>query len=344
MNKVVISNAEYNRIIEKVNRCQLFGKTRDIVHALHNGIRYVAVGDELIYGDWKTFPTFLMHYCKYALGEEWFSHELEEAEANRHEICRWYGHVDSLLRASSNSTSINETVVRIDGDGVFMAYMHLAYNLYVLAHHAALQARLISRLKHKDQFQGALYEVFVITTMIRAGFDIAFEDETDGSTSHPEFIATHQLSKQRIAVEAKSRHRPGVLGRSGNRQDPDDLTLGVRNLLLKCSQKHIVDPYVVFIDLNMPSGLFHPGNSIAEDDIANEVANLNDARGNSQFNMVVITNTPHVYGAPFETAPPISVCVLIPTKPKFQAVDFGLLKEIQYAAAQHVNIPSWFPE
>jgi hypothetical protein len=43
--------------------------------------------------------------------------------------------------------------------------------------HLALQERLIGRLKHPDQFQGARYELAMAATMIRAGFDLEYEME-----------------------------------------------------------------------------------------------------------------------------------------------------------------------
>ena len=63
-----------------------------------------------------------------------------------------------------------------------------------------------------DQFQGVRYELFVAATCIRAGFDIAYEDETDKTKKHPEFVATHRLTGQKISVEAKRRHRQDILG------------------------------------------------------------------------------------------------------------------------------------
>ena len=92
-----------------------------------------------------------------------------------------------------------------------MAYLLLAYDLYILRDHRALLKRNVERMQHPDQFQGARYELTVTATMIRAGFDVIMENEGDKSTRHVELTAAHRVTGQRLAVEAKSRHYPGVL-------------------------------------------------------------------------------------------------------------------------------------
>ena len=87
----------------------------------------------------------------------------------------------------------------------------LAYDLYVLRDKQVLQDDIIRRLKILDQFQGARHELFAAVSCIRAGYSIKYEDEKDGTRKHTEFIATHKKTGQKIAVEAKSKHRTGIL-------------------------------------------------------------------------------------------------------------------------------------
>lgn len=90
--------------------------------------------------------------------------------------------------------------------GAISAYNRLAYNLYLIAHNGKdIQTRLISRLKNKDNFQGAFFETQVAAWMIQAGFELEFEDEADGSTKHCEFTATYVKTGEKYSVEAKSR-------------------------------------------------------------------------------------------------------------------------------------------
>lgn len=73
--------------------------------------------------------------------------------------------------------------------------------------------------------------------MIRAGFDIELEDETDGRTSHCEFTATHRASGQKLSVEAKFRH---------STQQPPDVGRQLYNAL----EKKADHPRVVFLEVN----------------------------------------------------------------------------------------------
>ena len=55
---------------------------------------------------------------------------------------------------------------------------------------------------------------------------------------HPEFIATHTVTKEIVAVEAKSRHRPGVLGfGQGDTGKSDFVRAGLTGLLRSALQK-----------------------------------------------------------------------------------------------------------
>src|SRR2546426_11959822 len=125
--------------------------------------------------------------------------------------------------------------------GAVSAYNRLAYNLYLIAHNGKdIQTRLLARLKSKDNFQGAYYETQVAAWLIRAGFELEFEDEQDTSTTHCEFTAIHVSTGEKYSVEAKTREtRPG-----GSARTPVGQQLR-RALAKKADHKRLV-----FIDLN----------------------------------------------------------------------------------------------
>ena len=59
-----------------------------------------------------------------------------------------------------------------------------------------------------------------------------------------------------MAVEAKSRHRPGVLGRDGDLPRIDALRVDVDGLMKRALEKETDGrPYIVCIDLNLPTDL-----------------------------------------------------------------------------------------
>jgi hypothetical protein len=129
--------------------------------------------------------------------------------------------------------------------GAGSAYNRLAYNLYLIAHNGTdIQSRLISRLRNRDNFQGAFFETQVAAWLIRAGFELEFEDETDTSTSHCEFAATYTKTGDKYSVEAKSRSRRpdgGALRR-----------LPVGRQLRQALEKKANHNRLVFIDVNKP--------------------------------------------------------------------------------------------
>ena len=84
------------------------------------------------------------------------------------------------------------------------AYLQIAYDLYVLKHNVGLQKFVIDRLKQKELFQGARYELYVAGSLIKGGFSVEYEDEADKTRSHCEFIATHTETGKKFSVEAKS--------------------------------------------------------------------------------------------------------------------------------------------
>ena len=129
--------------------------------------------------------------------------------------------------------------------GAASAYYRLAYNLYLIGHNVAdIQTRLLCRLRNPEHFPGAFFETQVAAWLIRAGFELEFENESDRSTSHCEFTATYPSSKVQFSVEAKSRH-PGK-----NNQGPKSLNVG-RQLRLALEKKANYTR-VVFLDLNHP--------------------------------------------------------------------------------------------
>jgi hypothetical protein len=211
----------------------------------------------------------------------------------------------------------------------------LAYDVYVLRDHSKLQDDVLARLRHRDQFQGARYELFVAAMFIRAGCDIAYEDESDGTQKHHEFIATHRESKLEMSVEAKARHRQ-------LRGDFDMASIRpyVRDLLLSAADKSANHPLVALLELNLPpedpkqppSWIGHVGH------VVHEIA---AQKGKSVFDLVIFTNRPHLYGEVGEPDPARHVYAL---RPSDAAIPEAVADALGDAAAQYGNVPADFPE
>lgn len=214
-----------------------------------NDYRLVAVGPQLHYSKtWKTVPDFLSDYFKQLLGQDWARAELGKPPSDRHPIMQWYEayclYQAKVIKKPGEVTS-SEII------GVVACYLGLAYSLYLLHHNVELQARLLARLKDKGNFQGAYYELMVANTLIRAGFTLTLEDETDGQSKHCEFAATSGATGKRYWVEAKMRAVAGLLGRTEHDGTASDNPLSSFNKhLTGALAKPAEDDRLIFIDLN----------------------------------------------------------------------------------------------
>lgn len=166
----------------------------------------VALGSEVtIYPKAKTFHEVLLTYLWQVLGKEWLRNEISLKE-NVHPIARWY--LAGLEQVNGVKAVEGLTVKSTRMTSALQAQFGLAWNLFNIQSNLEIQKKLIKRLMIKDRdmsnFMGALYETYVIAAFIKAGFKVELEDESDGSTTHGEFIATHSSGKKYM-VEAKTK-------------------------------------------------------------------------------------------------------------------------------------------
>lgn len=224
--------------VQELQRQKQQGLGRPIISIDYKGYRFVAIGNKLHYGKWKTFPDFLANYIKQTLDGEWGNAEIAKPLAERHPLMQWY---DKVCRLQAAHAKESGALFSTPMTGAVSAYNRLAYNLYLIAHNGKdIQTRLITRLKNKDNFQGAFFETQVAAWLIKAGFELEYEDETDGLTKHCEFTATYTATGEKYSVEAKS--RATRLG--GSARTP------VGNQLRKALEKKADHRRLVFLDLN----------------------------------------------------------------------------------------------
>jgi hypothetical protein len=229
---------------------------RPEIDALWKGKRVRAVGNRLHFRPPKeTKHEFYVAVLVQTLGKEWRQKQRALEPDKRHVVAQWLDALDKLRRGGDAIEN------REEGDGLYTAdatgelwpLICLAYDVYTLFHHGFISDTdsSIKRLRHADQLQGARYELTVASVFARAGYTIEWITETDRKL--PEFIARNSASGTEIAVEAKSRHRPGVLGRAGEAPAVDEVKVDVRNLMDAALEKKVDGrPFVVCIDLNLP--------------------------------------------------------------------------------------------
>lgn len=245
---------EFNSIVERHLADERIRETqqglgRPIVSFKAHDQQIVAVGNTVYYSPtWKTFPDFLCHYVKHILDPAWGNTELAKPFNERHPIIQWY---DTFCRYQQETIKTPGVPSLAPITGVVASYLGLAYGLYLLNHNVELQSRFVNRLKNPGTFQGAYYEVMVANILIRAGFDLTLEDETDSAIKHCEFAAVSKRTGRKYWVEAKMRAVSGLLGKT----DIDGTTNSnpISHLiphLNSALQKPAADERLIFIDLN----------------------------------------------------------------------------------------------
>jgi hypothetical protein len=187
----------------------------------------------------------------------------------------------------------------------------LAFDMFTLDADRKLQSALLDRLLQRNFFQGALHEVGVAAVMTRSGFELEFEDEFDNRAKHPEFVATHRRTGLRVAVEAKSIHRMGVLGFEGGKPAPSMDTATPHKIAAQvCGQvekslpKAPGLPLFVFVDLNLPSDVAERYGPMLQPEFNAMLPQIDsgyDVDGaflGKAMNLLTVTNRPSQLGEP----------------------------------------------
>lgn len=241
-----------NRIVEiatmrqEARRIEIerqFGKGRPPIALESHGYKVVAVGNEVHWSKkWKTFPDFLMDYFKKVLGPEWGQAQLSKDRRNWSPIFEWYAQTSEYQRTVLTDGEPRE----VEMTGAACGTMWLAYGLYLLRHNVEVQVRLLQRLRSDDPVQifGAMQEVLVASALIRAGCELKLEDETDGTSTHVEFVATSKETGKSYSVEIKVCD-PGRL-------DGQQTSSRTVRQLSRALSKDADHPRLVWIDLNRP--------------------------------------------------------------------------------------------
>jgi hypothetical protein len=225
------------------------GLGKPIISFKANDHQIVAVGNSIHFSKkWKTFPDFLADYIKGVLDPAWGNAELAKPFADRHPVMQWY---DTYCRYQQTTVKTPGVTTQATVTGIVACYLGLAYNLYLLDHNVELQKKLVNRLKVRDQFQGAYYELIVANLLIRAGFGLELEDEADGTSKHCEFSARSRRTGKKYWVEAKMRSVVGLFGKTAADGTTNTNPLGrLIPQLNEAFKKPAADERLIFIDLN----------------------------------------------------------------------------------------------
>ncbi|MCR4314631.1 MAG: hypothetical protein NUV84_05300 [Candidatus Uhrbacteria bacterium] len=299
----------------------------------------------------QTFHEFIVFIVlRHEFGEDWFRTEFQKPEAEMHFIAKCCKKYDELtIRSRSNSsTQINEHLWSTMPDGWSRSLLSLAFDIASLAHSAPNHTgqaeqlkKLIERLKNREAYQGARYEVTIAAIFARMGFILDYYDDKSTPYKHGEFIARHPASGVRLVVEAKSRHRSGVLHQPGPADDKKNTRGDVRQLLNKAVEKETDGlPFLVFIDVNSPSSDKETFDEKWSRDIVNSLGKdpLPTVENPDPYSAFVITNYSYHYQTDQEASLGQNLMV-IPHFPKISIPDPSILPTIQTALNHYGNVP-----
>jgi hypothetical protein len=325
-----------------------YGHGRPDITAEWNGKRVVGIGNKMVLmpADKCRFLTdVLMNYVMHSFGKEWFDAEIAKPAEKRHPVMQWRIKGMNYMNAQPQLPDGSYTAIPT---GPLLAYLSFAYDLYVAENNSQLiDLRFIQRLKHVDQFQGARHEVFAAATCIRAGFGIEVENQSDRKSRHAEFNVTHVATNLKLSVEAKSKHRPGVLGRAGHQQNSNSMSLPFGDLLRDAVAKNPPHPLVVFLDMNMPfdaanrflypqpGGLPHPFITKT----LNRLRREHD--GKDPITMLVMTNHPSHYTKDHEISATAHLMTQVSQVPS-RSAPLQILWALHRAANLYGMIPQEF--
>jgi len=278
--------------------------------------------------DCKTFPEFISIHLVEVLGREWWNAEFQKPKDQQHFLIDW-GSRFFDWRDSHDYSPKNPIP-----DGAVAEWLGLAFDIYVLKHLDRYKNEIVHRMI-VDSYPGARFELAVAATILRAGFDI--EHHNEKVFPHIEFFAIHKETGQRIAVEAKTKCRPGVLGCTKERRQKESLRLHSKaNEALKKNPRM---PFVVFIEANLPytENLM---DSKWPKEIVGTCNKLEAEHKPFPANIIFFINDPSHYNVNEPLRNQFWVQGMVAEHPKFPMTDpVNIYQQIDMAIRQGLNIP-----
>lgn len=293
----------------------------------------------------ETFHEFLVNMVLWTFGEHWWKSQTGMREEDRHVVVRWkYDFAASAKRAVAAGKLVPGTSVYTAlPTGPTWALISLGYDLYCLRAVNRLPDFFIERLRKDQYFQGARYEVAVAATIARAGFDIEFvEPPKNRGEKVCEFLATHRETGTKVAIEAKSRRRPGVLNEDGTFQPAEDATWIYKRIKEAKKQRPAGMPFLIFVDMNFPlSPDTHPDERPWARGLKAALERLDPPSPSSPdfFNCIVVTNFAHYYDPVEDSNRRGEWGVISAPYPEVQLTDRRVLDSVMESLNRYDRVP-----
>lgn len=200
-------------------------------------------------------------------------------------------------------------------NGYAQSLVSLAFDVYLLQHKKSLPDDWLRRLRLRDQYQGVRYEIAVASIFVRVGCTLEFYEDRRGTAKHAEFKANDEATGATVAVEAKSRHRAGVIHQTGTFDEDKAIKGDLTGLFNNALQKDPEGlPYVVFLDVNTPRDVNTPADQTRWfADVRKMITRQHTATASDPdtYALVTVTNYSHHYEGP-ELVTASQTCVIMP--------------------------------
>lgn len=247
---------------------------------MFKGKKVFALGNK-VYADVPpntTFHTFIIQILKETIGLDWFREQAKLPQGERHFISICLEKLGEWIERNQHTAErVNDEIWGAKPDGYSKSLLLLAFDVCSLIHTRNLPPSLLKRLKTREHYQGARYEIAIAAIFARLNCDIEWTDEKSKS-KHCEFVATHRETGAVLAVEVKSKKRSGVLHETGLLQPFEKLYSArvIKRLFRAALEQNPKDvPFAVFIDVNTPPT---PGVPENEKQWMNDVTSIVDRK------------------------------------------------------------------
>lgn len=222
----------------------------DLIRIPFNGWIMRAFGGTLTWRKpTETFHEFCVWVALNTLGQGWHEEQRALPPESRHVVARWHDSYVQLTKLNTPADHRAGDIVSTIPSGSAQELILFGRDLLYLTQIGKLPDPLLERLRHRNEFQGAWYEVRVASALVHGGFDIEWLNSK--FESHCELTARHSFTGETFAVEAKSKRRPGLLNEAG--ESSNDLKVKAhRNFRDALNKDPQGLPLLVFVDVNMP--------------------------------------------------------------------------------------------
>lgn len=223
-----------------------------------NGKQVFALGGR-IYPHQKqgqTFHEFIIEIGLSELGQKWWEIQESLPTEERHHIAKCRKKYIAFAKGNQSAENkVEDGSYGVAPDGWSKDLLSFCFDVCCLLHTSQMPSHLITRLRKKESYQSARYELAVAAIFARLNYKLKFldDEDVDQSVKHCEFIATCKETGVKIGVEVKSRERKGVLHSDGEYDQSKALKGDVLQLVNKArKQKPKGLPFIIFVDVNSP--------------------------------------------------------------------------------------------